>query len=242
MLITGGSGLLGGELKKVFPKAFFPERRDFDVTNIDQMEKYLGQGPPFPIFHNDEAPTLIHAAAFTSPPKVEKNPEEALNSNIAGTVNVVRLCMRYDIKLVYICTDYVFSGKQGTYREDDEVYPPNKYAWSKLGGECAVRLHNNSLIIRTSFGGDTFPFAKAYTDQWTSRITAAEFSKNLLSIVEKGTVGVLHIGQPRLSVYEWAKKISPDKDIGKLSRDEVDFPIPRDTSLDISKMERILNE
>jgi len=242
MLITGGSGLLGGELKKIFPKAFFPERSDFDVTNFDQMDRYLGQGPPFPIFHSDKTPTLIHAAAFTSPPKVEKNPEEALNANIAGTVNVVRLCMRYNIKLIYICTDYVFSGKQGTYQEDDEMYPPNKYAWSKLGGECAVRLHNNSLIIRTSFGGDMFPFSKAYTDQWTSRITVAEFSKFLLTIVEKGTLGVLHIGQPRLSVYEWAKTISPEKDIGMISRDEVDFPVPRDTSLNISKMQRILNE
>ena len=242
MLITGGSGLLGGELKKVFPKAFFPGRSDFDVTNIDQMEKYIRQGPQSYIFPKDEAPTLIHAAAFTSPPRVDKNPEEALNANIAGTVNVVRLCMRYKIKLVYISTDYVFSGRQGTYREEDEMYPPNKYAWSKLGGECAVRMHNNSLIIRTSFGDDTFPFAGAYIDQWTSRITAVEFSKYLLAILEKGTLGVLHIGQPRLSVYEWAKTISPDKDIGMINRNDVDFPVPRDTSLDISKMQRILNE
>ena len=36
-------------------------------------------------------------------------------------------------------------------------YPVNKYAWSKLGGECAVRLYDKALIIRTSFGPDEFP-------------------------------------------------------------------------------------
>ena len=112
---------------------------------------------------------VVHAAAFTSPPKVDKDPARALDVNIIGTANLVRLCMARGLRLIYISTDYVFRGDRGNYREDDSLYPVNKYAWSKLGGECAVRMYDNSLIVRTSFGPNVFPYEKAFADQWTSR-------------------------------------------------------------------------
>ena len=87
----------------------------------------------------------MHGAAFTSPPKINENPKLALDVNIVGTANLVRACMERNIKILYISTDYVFKGDRGMYKEDDPVFPANKYAWSKLGGECAVRLYDNSL-------------------------------------------------------------------------------------------------
>ena len=64
---------------------------------------------------------LIHGAAFTSPPKVDADPLRAIDVNIVGTANVVRLCMAHAIRLVYISTDYVFRGDRGQYREEDEL-------------------------------------------------------------------------------------------------------------------------
>ncbi|MGZ7135615.1 MAG: sugar nucleotide-binding protein [Methanobacterium sp.] len=66
---------------------------------------------------------VVHAAAFTSPPKVDEVPMQALDVNIIGTANVVKLCSEYNMKIIYICTDYVFKGDKGNYREDDSVYP-----------------------------------------------------------------------------------------------------------------------
>ena len=77
---------------------------EFDVTNYVQMEKYVEA-------HGCDE--VIHAAAFTSPPLVDKDPLKALEVNVIGTANVVRLCMKFGARLIYICTDYVFQGDKG---------------------------------------------------------------------------------------------------------------------------------
>ena len=131
ILFTGGSGLLGTEFKKNLPDIHYPSKAEFDITNYDQMDRYLGNG---------NWSMIVHAAAFTSPPRIDQDPLRAIDVNIIGTSNVVKLCVKYGLKLIYLCTDYVFKGDNGNYKEDDPVFPVNKYAWSKLGGECAVRL------------------------------------------------------------------------------------------------------
>jgi dTDP-4-dehydrorhamnose reductase len=233
ILFTGGSGLLGREFKKNWPDILFPPSSQFDIENPEQMESYLKKHP---------VAVLIHAAAFTSPPKVEKDPGLALSANIIGTANVVRLAMKYGLKLVYISTDYVFKGDAGGYRENDPVLPINKYAWSKLGGECAVRLYDNHLIIRTSFGPRPFPYDRAFIDQWTSRESVQVVAKKIFLLVKKGCLGTVHVGGQRRTVYAYAKELSGKKKIGKLSRNEVSFSAPKDTSLNTEKFKKIIHK
>jgi dTDP-4-dehydrorhamnose reductase len=143
---------------------------------------------------------------------------------------------------VYISSDYVFRGDRGRYREEDDVYPVNKYAWSKLGGECAVRLYDNALIIRTSFGPDEFPYPKAFADQWTSRQSVSIAARDILRAVESHLTGVLHIGGPRRTVLEYAQALSPEREVGSLSVKDATFAVPADTSLDTSRFVREMGE
>ncbi|MBN1663346.1 MAG: sugar nucleotide-binding protein [Deltaproteobacteria bacterium] len=222
ILFTGGSGLLGSEFKKILPDACYPSRTDFDVTNYDQMDRYVGDG---------NWSVMIHAAAFTSPPKVDQDPLRAIDVNIIGTSNVVKLCKKYGLKLIYICTDYVFKGDCGNYKEDDPVFPVNKYAWSKLGGECAVRLYDNSIIVRTTFGPDVFPYEKAFVDQWTSRESVSITARMIAALLDKDFKGTVHVGGKRKSVFAYAKGLDSKKDIKELSIHEIDFTVPADTSM-----------
>lgn len=222
ILFTGGSGLLGGEVKQLLPQAYYPSSTEFNVTDFQQMQAYL---------QDKTIKLLIHAAAFTSPPMVDKTPQQGIDINIIGTAHVVKLCMMHQIKLFYISTDYVFKGDKGLYQEADPVYPVNKYAWSKLGGECAVRMYDNSLIIRTSFGPNVFPFPKAFVDQWTSRQPVGRIAQKLVALIEQPITGTIHVGGVRRSVYEYAKSLDPNQEIGKLSTQEVPFKVPQDTSL-----------
>ena len=224
ILFTGGSGLLGKEFRKLLPQGFYPGRHEFDLCNIQQMQAYL-QGK--------EISTLFHAAAFTSPPKVDMNPEKAIDANIIGTSNVTKLCMQHGVKLIYVSTDYVFDGNKGNYKEDDPVHPINKYAWSKLGGECAVRMYDNSVIVRTSFGPNQFPYDKAFVDQWTSRESVSVIARMMMEVLNLDFRGVIHIGGDRKTVYQYAKKISPEKQIGELHTNDVQFSVPKDTSLNV---------
>ncbi len=231
ILFTGGSGLLGSEFRKLLGAGLYPTHREFDVTNYKAMEKYL---------KGKKVLAIVHAAAFISPQKVDNDPLLALETNISGTVNVVKLCVKHNLKIVYINSDYIFKGDQGRYKEEDPVYPVNKYGWSKLGGECAVRMYDNSLIIRTTFGPNVFPYENAFTDQWTSREKVSVVAGLIIKLIQKNAVGVYHVGGKRKTVFEYAKKVSPTKNTGRIIRKDVPFKLPKDTSLDCSKQNKLL--
>ena len=73
-----------------------------------------------------------------------KNISKSIDLNIIGTCNVVKVCEKFKIKLIYFSTGYVYPGTKGNYKETDPVNPINKYAISKLGGsllfECMIIL------------------------------------------------------------------------------------------------------
>lgn len=229
ILVTGGSGLLGTHLKELLPDALFPTHGEFDIMSFNRMREYaLEKG----------VQTIVHCAAFTSPPKVNERPIDAMQTNIVGTANVVRLAELLKARLIYISTDYVFDGVVGDYCEDDAVNPVNKYAWSKLGGECCVRMYEKSLIVRLSFGPSPFPYPKAFVDQFTSREPVKVTAKKLAKIIASPYCGILHVGAPKQSVFDYAKSLSPVRAVEPISVNDVNFTIPTDTSLDTSLYEK----
>jgi dTDP-4-dehydrorhamnose reductase len=231
IIFTGGSGLLGTEFGKLLPEIKYPSSKEFNITDYKQMRNYIEAG---------DYELIVHAAAFTSPPLIEKDPERALEVNIVGTCNVVKLSMEFDLRLIYISTDYIFRGDEGNYKEDDPVYPVNRYAWSKLGGECAARMYDKSLIIRTSFGPDVFPYEKAFIDQWTSRESVSTTAKMISKLLDKNLTGVIHVGGKRKTVFEYAGSLDGSRDIGKLSIHDVDFAVPMDTSLNCDRYTQVI--
>jgi len=233
IIFTGGSGLLGSEFRKIRPGIKYPSSKEFNITNYAQMREYV---------EKYGCDLIIHAAAFTSPPQIDKDPLTALEVNIVGTSSIVKLCLEFDARLIYICTDYVFKGDKGDYREDDSVYPVNKYAWSKLGGECAARMYNKSLIIRTTFGPDVFPYEKAFVDQWTSRESVSVIAGKICKLINKDITGVLHVGGKRKTVFEYAKSLDETRDIKELSMSDVNFVVPVDTSLNCDRYNEIIKD
>ena len=231
VIFTGGGGLLGSEFRKLAPGFLYPPQEEFDVTNYSQLEQYAQA-------HGCDQ--VIHAAAFTSPPAVDKDPVKALEVNIIGTANVVKLCIKFGARLMYICTDYVFRGDQGGYSESDPVHPVNKYAWSKLGGECAARLYDQALIVRTTFGPNRFPYDRAFVDQWTSREPVSVIARKLLALAGTSASGIVHVGGERRTVHQYARSLDPDRPIGELSVKDVPFKVPVDTSLNCDRYQTLV--
>lgn len=225
ILMTGGSGLLGSEIKKIEPEIIAPSHTECDITDLKSVIACLEKHKP---------DVVLHLAAETKPPQHDKSPEPGLKVNIIGTANVALACHQVGAKLVYTSTDYLYGG-QGPHREDEPIVLPYKFAYTKFGGECAVRLLNDSLVLRLSFGPVPFPWEKVYQGQYNSKLYVDEMAPLILAAAKSEATGIMNIGGPRNSLEEYARRTRPD--IKTIPKPEW---VPEDTSLDISKMKKFL--
>lgn len=226
-LLTGGSGRLGTALQEMIA-CDAPSHDELDISWETSIIKALATYRPT---------TIIHCAAFTSPPRCEADPLASLLTNIGGTLFIAKQCQIRNIRMVYISTEYVFDGKKGYYKETDPVLPVNKYAWSKLAGEGIVQQLDDWLIVRCAFTDRTFPHAAAPIDQFSSRVPVDLIVAQLLPLLPHAQ-GIYHLGGARQSVYQYAKSLGASP--MKCSYKDFSFSVPPDASLDVSKYVRYI--
>ena len=148
-LVTGGNGQLAQCLKEIVKyhdelDITFQDLPDLDITNKQQLESY---------FSNNELDYCINCAAYTAVDLAEEQSELAYAVNAEGPKNIAMLCLKYNIKLIHISTDFVFDGQQRTpYSETDAPNPLSVYGASKLQGERNIQdVMENYFIVRTSW-------------------------------------------------------------------------------------------
>ena len=229
--ITGGTGRFGSILKKskINYKMLFPTKRKLDITNFNSIRKYLKKNKPF---------CLIHLAGLSRPMNIHENKiSKSILLNIIGTSNIVRACEMFKIKLIYFSTSYVYPGTKGNYKETDPLLPTSNYAWSKLGGEAAVQMYKNSLIIRASMTEKPFVHKSAYSNVFTNFIYHDDFIKLFKKIINKK--GIINVGGPTKSVYDFAKR--ENKNIKKVFlKNNNKSLIPKNSSMNLNKLKRYL--
>ncbi len=140
ILVTGGNGQLGSELKNLLPDAVFTDFSDLDITNFNAVMDFV---------KNNNIDTIINCAAYTAVDKAEDEPELAAKVNTVGPENLAKT----GCKLIHVSTDYVFDGcGHQPYQPDDEANPVSIYGKTKLAGEQAVLLSAKEVvIIRTAW-------------------------------------------------------------------------------------------
>ena len=224
IMITGGSGLLGTELLKLRPDLIAPTHAELDISDGAAVGAYVAEKRP---------DVIIHAAAATNNRRIEANPGAAISTNIIGTANLALACSSRRTRLVYLSTDYVYKGVAGNYSESDELSPANLYAWTKLAGEAAVRAVPNHLIIRTSFGRSKFDYPAAFTDKYASKEYVDVIAPEILDAALSPLTGVVNIGGPRRSLYDYAAVRNPD--VTELALGNSEHSTPVDTSLNLER-------
>jgi len=233
IIISGGNGNLATEIKKANREheIIAPLKEELNVHSLEDCYMFLNTLKP---------DVFIHTAALTRPMiKHIESPEISIKTNIVGTSNVVLACIENNTKLIYISTDYVYPCTNGNYSEKDALLPVNEYAWSKLGGECAVKLYNNSLILRMALCQQPFPHPKALVDIKKSYLYMNEAATIILKLINE--TGIINIGGETMSPFEFAKKDNPN--LEKISLNEVgDVKMGKDASMNINKMKIILND
>jgi len=272
LLITGGSGLLGSKITTLAIEKGYDAYSGYnkhdvihgtpiklDICNKQDVNK---------AFEKIKPQAVIHAAALTNVDKCEEDPELARKVNIEGTKNILESAERHDAFLVYVSTDYVFSGEEGMYKEIDVTNPINYYGLTKLEAEKNIIASTlNWCIVRPSViygatpaaGKDNFALwvlnklksrepMKIITDQWVSPTLNTNLAEMILEIIERKLTGIYHLaGATPINRYDFAKllvaKFQLDKTLISASKSsEMKWLAkrPTNTSLNVEKASSML--
>lgn len=224
VLVTGADGMLGSEVVRLLS-------RESDVhiigTTVDQMDiTNLGAVRDTMLRHR---PThIIHCAAFTAVDSAEKEPLRAYMVNAEGTKNLAFFARELDAEMIYLSTDYIFSGTKGTpYLEGDTPNPLNTYGKSKLLGERYVQaLTEQHKIVRTSWlnglGGDftrnfietmlrlaeSRPSLSVVHDQRGRPTFTFDLAQALVMLLNVNSYGIFHVtNSGECTWYEFAVRL-----------------------------------
>jgi dTDP-4-dehydrorhamnose reductase len=231
ILVTGGNGQLGSELKEL-AQAYSNYHFIFtDVENLDICDHKVVTN----FIDKNNINIIVNCAAYTAVDKAEEQFELADKINHLAVANFAQIARDKNIQLVHISTDYVFDGtNHKPYTEKDTPNPQSVYGQTKLDGELAMQRINpqNSLIIRTSWVYSKFGknFVKTMlrlgkerdelsivADQIGTPTHAADLAKAILTILPKiknEAVEIFHYSNEGVcSWYDFAKAIFEIEDL-----------------------------
>jgi len=228
IVVTGGTGRFATVLKKHKTKheLFYPTKSELDILDYKKIISYLKKFRP---------KILIHLAGLSRPMNIHQaNINKSIDLNIIGTSNITKACSDLKIKLIYFSTNYVYPGLKGNYTEVDPVKPFNNYAWSKLGGEAAVHLYKNSLILRVSMTEEPFIHKKAFNNVISNFLYHGEVVKILFKLLRKK--GIINIGGKKRSIYDFAK----EQNIRVKKINMKKNTLPKNSSMNLDKLRKMI--
>ena len=216
LLVTGGSGYLGGEIVRRAARRGLEGGR----APASAVPGRCGSTCATGLRSARSSPTLrpdcvIHTAYL-------QDGDEAWATNVEGTANVAARRGRLGARLVHLSTDLVFDGRAGPYREDDPPDPVLDYGRSKAAAErAAIAAHPSAVLVRTSliYGGDELSGHERrildvvdgrsdlafFTDELRCPVRVADLADALLALVPTAPAGPLHLaGADGVSRYEFA--------------------------------------
>tara|TARA_B100000963_G_C22432459_1_gene582773 strand:+ start:106 stop:798 length:693 start_codon:yes stop_codon:yes gene_type:complete len=225
IIITGSDSRFGKILKKLNNKFIFTNKKQLNILSPSSISKNFKKHKPTHV---------LHLAGLSRPMSAHnKNIVKSIDLNIIGTCNLVKEASKHKVKIIYLSSSYVYPGLKGNYKEEDALKPWNNYAWSKLGGECAVQMYKNSLVIRLCMTEKPFVHKKAYANVKSNFIYQEDAAKIILKILNKK--GIVNVGGPSQTIYKFAKK--DNKKIKKIfSKGE----FPKRTDMKLIKLKKMI--
>jgi dTDP-4-dehydrorhamnose reductase len=260
--ITGTNGLIGSYLVQTAPR-LAPgwrvralTRADVDLLDFAAVRRE---------FQKDRPQLVIHCAAVSDVGEAQKTPAFAHRANVEVTQVLAELAA--ESQFVFFSTDLVFDGTRGNYVETDAPNPLHVYGETKVAAEEIVLKNPRHLVVRTSINGgvsrtglrgfneqlrrslrEAGQGMSLFTDEFRCPIPAVETARAVWELAEKNCAGVYHVaGVDRLSRWQIGQLLAkrwPEITTEIKSGSAKDFPGPPralDTSLDISKVQKVLS-
>ncbi len=243
ILITGASSLVGSKTVELLENQFdfhglgtkeqpsFPGFEHLttyqrcDLTDTKALERTIDDTP-----HN----TILHIAAFTNVDEAEiqrplGHESDVWQINVKSSLEVAKLAQKYNKRVIFASTSYVFDGRRGPYSESDETNNPNIglmsfYGVTKLEAERVIKDNCDSytfIRFEMPFRSDFSPkldFARRilqlygenkitqmFADQTISPILIDDLANAIGLIVKSDLNGAFHVGSSNITTpHEFA--------------------------------------
>lgn len=233
LLVTGSNGLLGQKLTQLLcndpgvhfiatarSKSVIPvspgEFHHLDVSSAEDVDAVIRATRPAEI---------IHTAAMTNVDQCELDHDGAVKSNITAVENLIRVCTEQKVRLIYISTDFVFSGSQGPLDETAQPDPVNFYGKTKAAAEklvmesgldwCILRtvlvygitpdMSRSNIVLWVKNSLESGKTIHVVNDQWRTPTLAEDLAIGCALALKKNAKGIFHIsGKDFLTPYELA--------------------------------------
>ena len=226
-LIIGASGFVGNEifnqlkekekpLKGTYYNNINPDLYKLNMASQEEVKLAFEKFKPKNIFMPAFIPGVDYCELNDKPNEINK----------LGVTYVVEMCKKFNSKLIFYSSDYIFDGVSGPYLETDKPNPINRYGQTKLLCENLVKQLQNYLIIRTTVVYGYSPESKNFlmtltkdlknqiekaipNDQIGSPTHVKDLAEISIKLVEENKNGIYSVVGPDLcSRYVFALKIA----------------------------------
>lgn len=210
---------------------------------------------------------IILLSAISDPDACKKNKKKSNNINIFYTKKFIDQIKDKNIYLMFISSEYVYSGKDKKYNEDSKTLPKTLYGKQKLEIELYIKkkLINYSILRLCKTYGDKLEVKgilsdifneillgkKLFfgaTDQIFNPLYVNDLKKIILYFVKNKTQGTFNVGGPktysRFKIYYMVKKnISKKITINKTSIDKINFyeKRPKNLTMNVERLKNNIN-
>jgi len=218
VVLLGAGGQLGLTLQKHWQnKSINPrlkvhafDRKALDITSQQAIRTAL---------NGLEPGWIVNCAAYTQVDRAESEQNLAFDINGRGSENIARYAAETGSRLLYVSTDFVFSGNASQpYQPNSTPDPLSAYGASKLQGEQAVKgvMGDRALILRTGWVysgyGNNFlltmlrlmkekPQLNVVADQIGTPTATVSLAKLITRMINTTSGGVFHWSD--LGVASW---------------------------------------
>jgi len=277
VLLTGSNGLLGQKLMDLYlgiddieliatarGDNRYPRREGYtyaslDITNEKEVQSVIAKYAP---------DCIINTAAMTNVDSCETDKEGCDKLNVDAVAYLVAAANEVEAHLIHLSTDFIFDGKKGPYKEDDEPNPLSYYGHSKLLAENMVRqyCHKWSIartvlvygVVHDMSRSNIVLWAKGalekaqpinvVNDQFRSPTLAEDLAKGCQLIENKQAEGIFNIsGKDQMSILEIVERVADYFELDKsiinvISSKSLNQAAVRPpiTGFDLSKSSRVL--
>ncbi|WP_079990784.1 dTDP-4-dehydrorhamnose reductase [Haloarcula sp. CBA1127] len=264
IVVIGGSGLVGQNILRSCEERGISATGTYRTAPDTGTNRELDKTDPVSVrelLQEIEPDAVVDTAAFHAVDDCESEQERAWTVNAQGTKHVASAADAVGAQLIYLSTDYVYSGapSDAPFSETDSVSPVNYYARTKYAGEQAAKIATETTVLRPSviYGLASSNFVtwaiselragneiSIVDDQVSTPTYARDLAQAALAVADQNLTGVYNAAGPtRMSRYRFTRDLAAsfgfNQDlISPISTEEFgqEAPRPTDSSLDSSRI------